>query len=94
MSCLHILDFNPLLIIKSEDTFYLLFRLSSHFVDGFLCCGKVFKFNYVTYVYFCFCLFYLMGHIKNKKNCHDFCQRVFCQCSLGFVYFVVLQLGL
>ena len=35
--------------------YFLLFhKLSFHFIDGFLCCVKAFKFNYVQIVYFCF----------------------------------------
>ena len=29
-------------------------KLSFHFVNGFLCCAKTFKFNKVQFVYFCF----------------------------------------
>ena len=29
-------------------------KLSFHFIDGFLCCVKAFKFNQVQLVYFCF----------------------------------------
>ena len=34
-------------------------RLSFCFVDGFLCSAKVFKFDSVQFVYFCFYFFYL-----------------------------------
>ena len=48
MSCLYILDIDPLLVVPVANIF-------SHsvsclcFVDGFLCCAKGFKFNLVVY---------------------------------------------
>ena len=35
--------------------------LSFHLVYGFLCCAEVFKFNYVSFVYFCFYSFTIQG---------------------------------
>ena len=50
------------------DTYHLqispISRLPSHFVDGFLCCAKAFKFDNVPFVYFCFCCSSLRRQIK------------------------------
>ena len=89
MSCLYILDINLLLVIICK--YFLPFsRLCFHFVDGFLCCAKAFKFNQVALVYFCFCFLCLRKQIK--KYCYDLCQRVFCLCFLlGVFWFPVSQ---
>ena len=47
-------------------------RLSFHFVNGFLCCAKTFKFYYVLLVCFCFSFFYFRRHAK--KYCYNLCQ--------------------
>ena len=62
MSSFYIQDINPLSDIICK---YLLpfSRLSFYFADGFLCCAKTFKFDWVPFVYFCFCLPFLRGHI-------------------------------
>ena len=39
-------------------------RLSFNFVDGFLCCAKAFKFNWISVVYFCFHFFALGDRLK------------------------------
>ena len=52
MNCLYILDINPLLVIIIWKYFLSYSRLSFNYVDGFLCCAKAFKFNYVPFVYF------------------------------------------
>ena len=39
-------------------------RLSFHFVDGFLCCAKDFKFNQIPFIYFCFYFFCLWRWIQ------------------------------
>ena len=36
--------------------------LCLHFVDGFLCCAKAFKFDYAPFVYFC-CYFFCLGRL-------------------------------
>ena len=53
MSCLYILEINPLSIVPfaiifshSEGSFYIAYSL--------ICCAKAFKFNEVPLVYFCF----------------------------------------
>ena len=45
MSCLCLLDINLLLVIYFCKYFLLFSRLSFHFVNGFLCCAKPFKFS-------------------------------------------------
>ena len=53
MSCLHILEINPLLVVSLAIIF---FSRSEGYL--FLCCAKVFKFNQVPLVYFCFYFHY------------------------------------
>ena len=57
MSCLYILEINPLSVVSFAIIFSLsegcLFTLLS-----FLCCAKAFKFNQVPLVYFCFYFHY------------------------------------
>ena len=57
MSCLYILEINPLSVVlvaiifsHSEGCFHLAY--------SFLCCAKAFKFNQVPLVYFCFYFHY------------------------------------
>ena len=47
MSCLYILEINPLSVASFANIF-------SHSEKVFLCCAKAFKFHYVPFVYFCF----------------------------------------
>ena len=58
MSCLYILEMNPLSVVsfaiifsQSEGCFF-------HLAYSFLCCAKAFKFNQVSLVNFCFYFFY------------------------------------
>ena len=44
--------------------FLAFYRLSFHFVYGFLCCAKAFKFNQVPFVYFCFYFHYSRQRIQ------------------------------
>ena len=48
--------------------------LSFHFVLGFLCCAKTFKFNWVSFVYFCFYFHYsrkwIPKNIATKNTPH------------------------
>ena len=53
MSCLYILEINPLSVVS----FAIIFSYSEgsfHLAYSFLCCVKAFKFNQVPLVYFCF----------------------------------------
>ena len=58
VSCLYILEINPL----SVASFAIIFSHSEgcvfHLAYSFLCCAKVFKFNQVPLVYFCFYFHY------------------------------------
>ena len=57
MSCLYILEINPLSVVS----FATLFSHSVsclHLAYSFLCCAKAFKFNQVPVVYFCFYFHY------------------------------------
>ena len=76
-SCLYMLDINPLLAIPSEN-FRLFSRLSSHFVDGFLCRAKLL--SLIRFHLFIFaCNSFALGD-GFKKYCYNLCQRVFCLC--------------
>ena len=58
MSCLHILEINPLSVVSfviiSSHSEGCLF----HLAYSFLCYAKAFKFNQITFVYFCFYFHY------------------------------------
>ena len=58
MSCLYILEINPL----SVASFAIIFSHSEgfffHLAYSFLCCAKAFKFNQVPLIYFCFYFHY------------------------------------
>ena len=57
MSCLYILENNPLSVVS----FAIVFShsgLSFHLACSFLCCAKAFKFNQDLLVYFCFYFHY------------------------------------
>ena len=71
LSCFYILDI-WVLVISFANIFFPFSRLSFHFVNGFLCCAKTFKFYYVLLVCFCFSFFYFRRHAK--KYCYNLCQ--------------------
>ena len=54
MSCLYILEINPLSIVSFAIIFSHSGGLSFPFAYSFLCYAKAFKFNQVPLVYFCF----------------------------------------
>ena len=60
-----------------------------HFVNGFLCCAKAFKFKLGP-----ICLFlFLPLETETPKCCYNLCQRVFCLCFLlGILWFPFLNL--
>ena len=47
MNCLHVLEINPLSVVSFATWKYILpsHGLSFHFIYGFLCCARAFKFN-------------------------------------------------
>ena len=63
MGCLYMLGINPLLAISFAN---MISRLYFCFVHDFLCCAKAFEFNYVPFVYFCFCFYYSRRHIQKN----------------------------
>ena len=58
MSCLYILEINPLSVVSFALIFFPFWGLSFHLAYSFLCCVKAFKFNQVPLVYFCFYFHY------------------------------------
>ena len=59
MSCLYILEINPLSVVSFAIIFPPFRGLSFHLACSFLCCAKVFKFNQVPLVGFCFYFHYI-----------------------------------
>ena len=62
MSCLYILEINPLSVVS----FAIIFSHSEgclHLAYSFLCCAKDFKFNKVPLVYFCFYFHYFRRRV-------------------------------
>ena len=58
MSCLYILEFNPLSVVVICYYCLSFWGLSFHLTYSFFCCAKAFKFNQVPFVYFCFYFHY------------------------------------
>ena len=64
MSCLYILETNPLLVTSFAN----IFSQSGGafcFVYCFLCCAQDFKFKKVPFVYFCFYFHFFLGDEKD-----------------------------
>ena len=60
-----------------------------YFVDDFLCCAKIFKFDVVQFVYF-FSLFPLPGgDIADKNFCNQYPRFCCLSFLLGFLWFGV-----
>ena len=57
MSCLYILEINPLLVATFANIFPIMWVVF-HFVNHFLCCAKAFKVIQVLFAYFCFYFYY------------------------------------
>ena len=55
--------------------FSLIQYISFHFVGGFLCCAKTFKFNYIPFIFIFISLTLGDGH---KKDWFNLCQRMSC----------------
>ena len=71
ISCLYILEINPLSVFK----FAIIFSHSEgclfHLAYSFLCCAKAFKFNQVPLVYFCFYFLPLLQEVAHRGSCFD-----------------------
>ena len=78
ISCLCVLDINPLSVISFVNIFS--FSVACLFIYGFLCCAKAFKFDVVPCSLF-FLLFILNWKTHLRKYCHNLCQRKFYPCS-------------
>ena len=59
---LYILEVKPLSVTLFADIFSC--RLSFHFLFGFFCCPKGFKFSWVPVVYFCFYFCLSLSHFE------------------------------
>ena len=66
ISCLYILEINPLSGYFICKYIFLFCGLPFRFVYGFLCCAKAFKFNQAPFVYFCFCFHYFRRQIQKN----------------------------
>ena len=91
MRCLYILEIKPLLVALFANTF-------SHSVGCpfFMVSFAVQKLMNWTRSHWCICLLFLLaGEADLGKHWQDFCQRVFCLCSLlGVLWCLVLYLNL
>ena len=91
MSCLYLLDINPLLVISLASIFsfsvgylYILFMVSSA-MQKLL---SLIRSHLLIFVFISFTL----GD-RSKKQCYYLYERIFCLCiSLGVLWFVVLHL--
>ena len=54
MSCLYILEINPLSVVSFSIIFFHSEGCLFHLAYSFHCCAKAFQFNQVPLVYFCF----------------------------------------
>ena len=81
MSCLYILEINPLLVVL----FAIIFSHSEgclfHLAYSSLCCAKAFKFNQVPLVYFCFYF-----HYSRRWVIEDLALIYVIECS-AYVFF-------
>ena len=65
MSCLYILEINPLSVFSFANIFLPFGGLSFHLVYDFLCEVKAFRFNSIPFVYFLF-IFITLGSQSKK----------------------------
>ena len=93
MSCLCILDINPLFVVSFAN-------ISSHsvsyfcLVHGFLCCTKALNLIRSHLFIFDFDSF-VLGDRSKKKYCYDLCKRLFYLCFLlGILWCLVFHLTL
>ena len=71
MSCLYILEINPLSVVSFFIIFLHLCGFSFHLAYSFLCCAKTFKFNQVPLVYFCFYFCDFPGGLDSKASAYN-----------------------
>ena len=90
MTCVYILNINPLLVKVLANIFPHFCRLLFYFVDGFLCRAKAFKLIRFRLLIFSFTYFALGG--QSKKNHYDLCQTVVYPGSLLGVLCILLYL--
>ena len=74
MSCLYILEINPLTVASFAIIFSHSEEVSFNLVYCFLFCAKDFKFNQVPFVYFCF-YFHYFQEVGKRESCYDLYQR-------------------
>ena len=92
--CLHFFFFNQTLVSLIICKYFLLaHRLSFHFVHGFLCCAKAYKFDQIPFVQFCFCFYCL--HMTYISDCFAYISSRSCMVScLIFKTLTILSLFL
>ena len=59
------LNVNPLSVVSFGNILFHSVGLFFHFIDGFLCCAKAFKFDKLSLVYFCL-YFFCLGNQSKK----------------------------
>ena len=57
------LNVNPLSVVSFGNILFHSVGLFFHFIDGFLCCAKAFKFDYTPFIYYYF-YFYCLGRMS------------------------------
>ena len=93
MSCLYILEINPLYVASFTN---ILYKLSFHFVYGLFYCAKAFKFNLGPFVHFCFYFPYprrcgskkILLQFMSKSVLPMFFSRSFIVPSLTFMFLI------
>ena len=77
MSCLYILEINPLSVVSFTTIFSHSYGCL-HLAYSFLCCAKAFNFNQASFVYFCFYFRYSRRLVIEDLAFFDLCHQVFC----------------
>ena len=68
--------------------------LSFHFVNGFFCSAKTFKFNYIWFIYFCFCFICLRRQIQKTPLLQFMSKSVLSMFSSEILWLYILHLDL
>ena len=89
ISCLYILETKPLWVASFEIMFSHSVR---YLLYGFICCAKVFKFDWGPLVYFCFS-FYRLGRLTQENICTGDVRECFAYVLLGVWWCLVLCLS-
>ena len=93
MSCLYVLDINPLLVASFANNFSDYIGCLFDLLMASFAVQKLLNLIRSHLLIFAF-IYFALGD-RSKKYCYDLCQRVSCLCSLlGVLQFLALHLGL